>query len=126
MVAFGSEAKRVLVGKKLRDVSEGFELQGIAGRVQEEHGGLLAYLTFKAGVRLDDEGDPGSAHARSEFFPFWRREDDAEVWDGNLMAVDQVSRGWNRGACGGELRGRLGPEVGDDLMAVKVEVNPLV
>lgn len=44
-----------LLGEDLGHVSEGFELEGVAGGVVEEHGGLLADLALKADVGFDLE-----------------------------------------------------------------------
>ena len=51
------------MGEELAEVGEGLELEGVAGGVEEEHGGLLADLIFKAGGWFDDEGDVGGANA---------------------------------------------------------------
>ncbi len=53
----------MLFGEELGEVGEGFELEGVAGGVEEEHGGLFADLAFEAGVGFDDEGDVGGADA---------------------------------------------------------------
>jgi hypothetical protein len=52
-----------LFGEELAGVGEGFELEGVAGGIEEEHGGLFADLAFEAGVGLDDEFDFGRADA---------------------------------------------------------------
>jgi hypothetical protein len=39
----------------LAHVAERLEFEGIAGRVQEEHGGLFAYFPLEANMRLNDE-----------------------------------------------------------------------
>ena len=53
-------AKATSLGKQLPDVFEGFELQRIATRIEQEHGRLLAHLALKANVWLDNErGFPG-------------------------------------------------------------------
>src|SRR5690606_20922642 len=83
----------------------------------EEHRRLLARLAFEADVRLDDELGAGGGQAIGEGLPVLEREDDAEVRDGDVAAVDRIVRGG--GGC-------VGCEVGDDLVAVEIEVDPLV
>ncbi len=80
-----------LLGEELGEVGEGFELEGVAGGVEEEHGGLFADLAFEAGIGLDDEVDVGRAGAFGELLPVGGREDDAEVGDGDVVAVDRVA-----------------------------------
>jgi hypothetical protein len=80
-----------LLCEELREVGEGFELEGVAGRVEEEHGGLFTDLTFEASIGLNDEFDTCGADATGEGFPVGLGEDDAEVGDGDLMAVDRIA-----------------------------------
>ncbi len=58
--------------KHLTEICKSFKLQRIACRVEEEHRRLLAYLTFKARIRLDDELYSCKAHALREFLPLLR------------------------------------------------------
>ena len=55
-----------LFREEVAGVGEGFELEGVAGGVEEEHGGLFAELAFEADLGLDDEGDVGGAEAGGE------------------------------------------------------------
>src|SRR6202034_2705072 len=120
-VKFPGKDEAGLFGEELGEVGEGFELEGVAGGVEEEHGGLLAGLAFEAGVRLDDEGDVGGADALGQLLPVGGSEDDAEVGDRDVVAVDEIAVGGvARAGCG------RGPEVRDDLVAVEVEVDPVV
>jgi len=106
--------------EELGEVGEGFELEGVAGGVEEEHGGLLADFALEADVGLDDEGDVGGLDAGGERLPGVHGEDDAEVGDGDGVSVDGV-------VVGGVGRGGIAwLEVGDDLVAEEVEVDPLV
>jgi hypothetical protein len=57
------------IKEELGEVGEGFELEGIACGVEEEHGGLLAGLAFEAGIGLDDEGYVGGADAVGQLLP---------------------------------------------------------
>jgi hypothetical protein len=77
---------------------------------------LFADFALEADVRLDDKGDAGEAEAVGEGVPFVHGEDYAEVRDGNVVSVNGVVVG---------LRGCGGLEVGYDLVAEEIEVNPL-
>ena len=68
-------------------------------------------------VGLDDEGDACAAKAIGERLPGLHWKHNAEVGDGNVVAVDGVVVG---GAVGGG-----GLEVRDDLVAEEIEVDPL-
>jgi hypothetical protein len=108
-----------LFGEELREVGEGFELEGVAGGIEEEHCRLLADFALEAGVGFDDEVDAGGAEALGEGFPVRLGEDDAEVRDGDVVAIDGIAvRVF--GDCGSGL------EVGDDLVAEEVEVDPVI
>src|SRR5215211_5749503 len=103
-----------LPGEDARGVGERLELQRVAARVEEEHRGLLARLTFEAYVGLDDEPHAGAAHAPGQLFELRGREDDAEVRHGDVAAVHGVRRLNARAP-------RL--EVRHDLVAEEVEVD---
>ena len=99
-------------------VGEGLELQRVAGGVEEEHRRLLAGLALEADLRLDDElrSRPPSACAASAL-PLRQGQDRPEVAHRHVVAVDRI--------------GRLVPDlvrrqVGHDLVAVEVEVDPFV
>jgi len=105
-----------LLSEHLRHVGEGFELEGVSGRIVEEHGGLFADFALEADVGLDLEDLAGLFEAVGEGFPLVHGEDDAEVGDGDGVAVDGVvvfCRFFGAGL-----------EVGDDLVAEEVEVDP--
>ena len=104
-----------LFGEELAEVGEGFEFEGVAGGVEEEHGGLFSNFAFEAGVGLDDEGDTGGFDAFGEGLPIRLGEDDSKVRNGDVVAVDGVGR--RRG-------GGAGFVVGYDLVAEEVEVDP--
>jgi hypothetical protein len=107
----------MLLGEELAEVGEGFEFKGVAGGVKEEHGRLLAYLAFEAGVGLDDEGDVGGAEAVGEELPVVLLEDNAKVRDGDVVTVHGIAGGAKVAGCG------LGLAVGNDLVAEEVEVD---
>jgi hypothetical protein len=102
--------------EELADVCEGLEFQGVSCGVEEEHGGLFTDFTLEADVGLDDEGDSGVAKAIGETLPNVHGENYAEVWDGDVVAVHGVVM--DVGVYGGL-------EMGDDLMAEEIEVDPL-
>src|SRR5690606_25954064 len=72
-------------------------------------------LALEADVRFDDEFGAGGGEAVGQGLPVREREHHAEVGDGDVVAVDRVA--------GGD-RGGIGREVGDDLVAVEVEIDP--
>src|SRR5699024_717202 len=97
----GAESTTGLRGEDLRLVGEGLELQGVAGRVEEEHRPLLAGLALEAEVGLDDELRPGRLHPVREVVEVLEREDGAEVGHRHLVLVDGVVPGAARGAVRG-------------------------
>jgi hypothetical protein len=120
-MSVGARGVGDLFGEELVEVGEGLELEGVAGGVEEEHGGLFAGLAFEAGVGFDDKFDIGRADAFGQLLPVGGGEDDAEVGDGDFMAVDWIGVGGIAMArCGG------GFEMRDDLVTVEIEVDPVV
>src|SRR5690606_3609345 len=105
------------LGEELRGIAERLELQRVARGIGEEHRRLLADLAGEADARFDDEAHPGGAQVIRERMPRRPVEHDPEVADGDGVAVDGVRR---RGAH------LLGGEMGDDLVTVQVEIDPLV
>jgi hypothetical protein len=106
-----------LLCKELADIGEGFEFEGIACGIEEEHGCLFADFAFEADVGLDDKSGSGVAETLGESFPLLHREDYTEVRDGDVVAVDGIVM--RLVAVGGRL------EVRDDLVAEEIEVDPL-
>ena len=78
---------------------------------------LLSWLAFEADRRLDHEIDIRLLQAIGKGAPFFHREHQAEVRDGNFVPVDRVA---------GPARCGLGSEVSDDLVTVQVEVDPVI
>ncbi len=111
----GQQSRRLL-GEDLAHVGKGLELERVAGGIVEEHGGLFADLALKADVGLNFKLLAGGAEAVGERLPAVHGEDDAEVRDGDGVAVDGVVVRLFGG------RGRL--EVRDYLMAEEIEVDP--
>src|SRR6266851_2362349 len=107
---------RSLLGEQLTDVGECLELESVAGGIEEEHGGLFACFALEPDVGFDDEGDACAAQTIGKPLPCRRGQDDSEVRNGNVMAVDGVV------VC---LAARGGLQVRDDLVAEEIEVDPL-
>src|SRR5688500_12862285 len=79
-----------LLREDARAVGEGFELQSVPARVEEEHRGLLARLAAEADVGLDDERDARAPHALGQLFEQRGGDDGPEVRHGHVAAVDGV------------------------------------
>ena len=92
------------------------ELDGVAGGVEEEQGGLFAGFAFETDVWLDDEVGAGGLQTLGEFVPLLHGEHDAEMTAGNVVAVDLRRFGH---------RAFIRCEVGDDLVAVEIKVHPV-
>ena len=95
-LSIGWQAFIWLFGEELREIGEGLELEGISGGVEEEHCGLLTDLAFEACVGFDDEFHTCGTDALGERLPVGLGEDDAEVGDGDVVAVDGVAVGVGR------------------------------
>ena len=76
-----------LLSKQILNVFKRLELDGVARRVKEEHGGLFAGFAFEADVWLDDEFGAGGLQAVSQFVPLLHGEHDTEVTAGDVVAV---------------------------------------
>ena len=109
----------ILFCKELVDVLEGFELEGIAGGVEEEHGRLFAGQAFETDIRFDDKMDGPGFQPAFEVVPFVPVEDDAIVWYGYIVTVYGVRV---ETFC----FGRPWFQVNYELMAIEIEINPLV
>lgn len=77
----------VLLREQRRHVGEGLELDGVARRIEKEHGGLLAHFALKADVRLDDEVHFGGLQLVSQFSPLRHAERGAEMAHRYLVIV---------------------------------------
>jgi hypothetical protein len=108
------EKRRCLCVEHLGVVSERFELQGVAGRVEEEHRALLALLALEADVGLDDELGACLAQPLGEFLERGDRQDQPEVRHRDVVAVDRVVY----------AQAALRCEVRDELVAVQIPVHP--
>lgn len=82
----------------------------------EKHRRLFAGLALEADIGLDHPVDAGGLQPRPERAEIVPRKDDAEMWHGNVMTIDGIA-GTDLGSTGIEMR--------DDLMAEKVEIDPM-
>ena len=105
-----------LLRKQRVHILKRLKFNRVAGRVEEEHGGLFAGFAFEADVWFDDELRAGGLQALGEFVPLLHAEHDAEVAAGDVVAVN-VARFGHRAFVGREVR--------DDLVAVEIEVHPM-
>jgi hypothetical protein len=99
----------------LRLVPKGLEFQRVPTRVPEEHRRLLARLPDKSHAGLDDELDAGRPQPLGESTPFFHWQDDPEMRYRHFVAVNRVHH---------PITARPGLQVGNDLMAIEVEVDP--
>ena len=77
-----------LLRKQILNMLKRLELNGVAGRIKEEHGGLFAGFAFEADVRFDDELGARGLQALGEIVPLLHCQDDAEVTTGDVVAVN--------------------------------------
>lgn len=103
--------------EKPGDVGEGLEFDRVSRRIKEKHRGLLAWLALEADVGLDDEVGTLLAQPVSKRIPIGHRQDKTEVAHRNPVPIDRVSQS---DAC------LFGGEVGNDLMTIEVEVDPVL
>jgi hypothetical protein len=114
-------AVRLVGGEQLRfDVLKCFELERIAGGIEEEHRGLFAGLTLEARVRLDDEFDAVAPDPFGQFGPLSRPQHHATVRYRNTLSVDRVEM-----AGQSTVQTQSGIQMADELMAIEIEVDPL-
>ena len=84
-------SRRQVAKSCVGDVLEGLEFEGVAGRVEQEHRGLLAGLTLEAHVRLDHEFHAGAAHALGERVERLHLQHDTTVRHRHAVAVDVIA-----------------------------------
>ena len=96
--------------EKLTDILEGFELEGVAGRVEEEHGGLFAREVFEADIGFDDKFDPAGFEPAFQLVPVFPVQYYTIMRDGYVMTIDGIMVQTFR-------YGRPGFQVNDELMA---------
>ena len=98
------------------EIAQRLELERVPAGIEEEHRRLFPDLPLEAHVRLDEEVDARAPDFLRERRPLLHAEHHAKVTDGNGVAIDGVRSG------GARLFGR---QVGDNLMAEEVEVDPI-
>jgi len=108
----------LLFCEELTQVCEGLELESISSRVEEEHCRLFADLSPKSCVGFDDKFHARGADAFGKRLPIRLSKYDAEMGDGDVVAIHRVAVD--------RLGGWFGLVVGDDLVAEEVEVDPVV
>jgi hypothetical protein len=92
-------------------------LNRIAGRVVEKHCGLLTHLPDEADAGFDLEADSRCPQAVGERAPRFPLEHHTEMWHRHVLPVDSVVM---------HVWVTPGIEVHDELVAEKIEVDPLV
>ena len=105
--------------EKLTDILEGFELEGVAGRVEEEHGGLFAREVFEADIGFDDKFDPAGFEPAFQLVPVFPVQYYTIMRDGYVMTIDGIMVQTFR-------YGRPGFQVNDELMTKEIKVNPVI
>gem|GEM_PF-6160563 len=105
--------------KHLADVPERFELECIAGRIEEKHRCLFARLAFEPDVGLDHKFCIEVPESAGEFFPLVPFQHHAKMGDRNVMAIDRI---------GVRLAGRLPAidQMGNNLVTEKIEIDPAI
>ncbi len=103
--------------EKLCGVGHRLELERIAGGVEQEHRRLLAGLTCEANRGGDHELGSRALQPLGERAPFVHRQDQPEMRHRHRVAVDRVDRA---------ALDRIRSKVGNDLVAVKVEIDPMI
>src|SRR5882724_1566987 len=63
-----------LFGEQRSEIGERLDFDGVARRVEKEHGGLLAGLALEADVGLDNELSPGRFEFIGQQLPLRQRE----------------------------------------------------
>src|SRR5690606_30619793 len=116
-VQWAAGARRgFLTREQLRGIAKALELQRVAARVLEEHGGLLAHLALESDARLDAEACARGTQAAYQLMPLLPAQHDAETRHRHVLAIHFVVHG--------PTRARRRIQVRDQLMAEEVEVHP--
>ena len=78
--------------KQIRIVGKGLELQRIAAGVIKEHRGLFAHLALEPYMWFNAEMNARRLYAFGQGFPLRHFQNNAEMRDGDVMAIDGVMR----------------------------------
>ena len=103
------------------DIAEGFELERVPRGVEQEHRGLLAWLTRKAHVRLDEEAYPVPPEPLRERLPLGHLQYHAAVRNGHTVAVDRIEM---RGNSSVQAERRV--QMTDELVSAEIEIHPML
>src|SRR5690349_12946567 len=76
------------LGKQAVERGKSLELDGVSGRVEEEHGGLFTGLTLEADVGFDDELRARCFQPGRQDIPLAEGQDRAEVANRDVVAVN--------------------------------------
>jgi hypothetical protein len=106
-----------LFREDLIDVVKGLEFQCIPRWIKEKHRRLLTDFSLKTDVRRDYEIGTGCLQAVSQRQPVWHCQNRTKMRHRYIMAVNRI-----RCTAGSLPRGQMG----DYLMAEKIEVDPYV
>src|SRR5690606_16148523 len=101
-------------------VLEGLEFEGVARGVEEEHGCLFAGLAAEADVGFDHEGDARRPEPVRQRMPVVPVEDEAEMGNRNMVAVDLVRDSFR---CGIAALAQA-PQMSDNLVSEEIEADP--
>src|SRR5260221_8655619 len=104
------------IGEQFAGILERFEFDCVAARIEKKHRRLLADRALKTQLRRDDEPDAGCDEFVAHLLPFRHREHETEVTYRHRVTVDAASLAAAR---------LLRRQVGDYLVAVKIEIDPL-
>ena len=74
----------------MRRVRKTLEFQGITGRVEQEHSGLLTDFTRKAGARRDQKSAIELLEPGGKRLPIMHIEDDAKMSRRNVVTIDRI------------------------------------
>ena len=109
-----------LLGEELfLNVFEGFDLDGVAAGIQEEHGALFAGLAFESYVGLYDKWNARFTQLCFKDVEVEKIEDGAEMRDRNAVTVDDAGDFVLRASW------ILVGEVTDELVAEEIKIHPL-
>ena len=105
-----------LFGKQILERRKSFEFDGVARRIEKKHGRLLPWLAFEANVRLNHKMGTCSGEFVCQCLPLRHVQHRAKVAYRNIVAIDRA------GLCVATF---IRCEVSNDLVTIKIEVNPI-
>ncbi len=111
------DGRSLALGKHLPIIRKGLKFQRIPAGIADEHGLLLAGFSRKAQIGLDDKLSVRSGQTLGELIKAVIIQDQAEMPDRDLFAVDRIGR---------PSLAKLGRQMGDDLMAEQIKIDPMI